>query len=121
MCDYPSASYLLQQSGFTDMLVPLALMFVIFYFLLIRPQSKERKQQAAMRAALGKGDKVLTQGGIVAKIRDVREHEVVLDLDGAKLRVVRDAVVRVLDEGSGSSKDSAKTASPKEKAAEQAS
>ena len=80
-----------------DILPMLGVMFLIFYFLLIRPQNKERRQQQVMRSSLKKGDKVLTQGGIVASIRDVKEKEVVLDIDGAKLRIVRDAVVRVLE------------------------
>ena len=84
------------------MLVPIALMVAIFYFLLIRPQSKERKAQAAMRSALKKGDKVLTQGGIVAVIGQVKETEVVLDLENtARMRVVRDAVVRVIEAKDG--------------------
>ena len=80
-----------------DILPMLGVMFLIFYFLLIRPQNKERRQQQVMRSSLKKGDKVLTQGGIVASIRDVKEKEVVLDIDGAKIRIVRDAVVRVLE------------------------
>lgn len=96
--------------GFMDILPMLAIMFLIFYFLLIRPQSKERRAQETMRAALKKGDKILTQGGIVATIRDVKEKEVVLDLDGAKMRVVREAVIRVIQP-----KDA-----PAEKAAEEA-
>ncbi|MAB89796.1 MAG: preprotein translocase subunit YajC [Planctomycetes bacterium] len=80
-----------------EILPMLGVMFLIFYFLLIRPQNKERRQQQVMRSSLKKGDKVLTQGGIVASIRDVKEKEVVLDIDGAKIRIVRDAVVRVLE------------------------
>lgn len=80
-----------------DILPMLGVMFLIFYFLLIRPQNKERRQQQVMRSSLKKGDKVLTQGGIVASIRDVKEKEVVLDIDGVKIRIVRDAVVRVLE------------------------
>jgi preprotein translocase subunit YajC len=91
-------TFVLQEGGgLMDMLPMLGIMFVIFYFLLIRPQNKEKRQQQAMRAALKKGDKVLTQGGIVANIRDVKETEIVLDIDGSKMRVVRDAVIRVLE------------------------
>ncbi|MEE2711484.1 MAG: preprotein translocase subunit YajC [Planctomycetota bacterium] len=92
-------TFLLQDAtgGFMDILPMLGVMFLIFYFLLIRPQNKERRQQQVMRSSLKKGDKVLTQGGIVASIRDVKEKEVVLDIDGAKIRIVRDAVVRVLE------------------------
>ena len=122
MCDHLATGFLLQTGGgdLTSMLMPLALMFVIFYFLLIRPQSKERRQQASMRAALQKGDKILTQGGIIAKVREVKEKEIVLDLDGAKMRVVRDSVIRVLDEsGLQGGKSTKSTESTSNKALEQ--
>jgi preprotein translocase subunit YajC len=78
--------------------VPLVAMLAIFYFLLIRPQSKERRQQEAMRTALKKGDQVLTQAGILATIHQVKEKEIVLELEGgAKMRVVRDAIIRRLN------------------------
>ena len=104
--------YFLEENGqgspFGNM-VPLILMLgIIWYFLLIRPQSKEKKLQATMRAGLAKGDKVLTQSGVIAKVHSVGDHEVVLNLDGtARMRVARETVVRVLDEtnASGTAKE----------------
>jgi len=100
---FAQAAFLLQAGGeLQSMLVPIALMVAIFYFLLIRPQSKERKAQAAMRSSLKKGDKILTQGGVVAVIGQVKETEVVLDLENtARMRVVREAVVRVIESKDG--------------------
>ncbi|MAG55728.1 MAG: preprotein translocase subunit YajC [Planctomycetes bacterium] len=95
------ATHLLQDGGgITSMLVPIAIMFAIFYFLLIRPQSKERRQQQEMRNDLKKGDKILTQGGIVAKVQQVKEGEVIIDLEGsARMRIVKESVIRVLSNG----------------------
>ena len=56
----------------------LALMFGAFYFLLIRPQQKQRKEQAARIAALGAGDKVVTSAGIHGIVHNVKEHTVVV-------------------------------------------
>ena len=93
---------LLQGQGtgeFMRMMPMLVIMFLIFYFLLIRPQNKERREQEQMRATLKKGDKVLTQGGIIAKVQQVKETEILLDLDGSsRLRVAREAIIRVLNE-----------------------
>lgn len=80
------------------MLVPLGAMFAIMYFIVIRPQNKERKKQEELRKQLKKGDRVVTQSGIVADVRQVKDgNEVVLDLDGsAKMTVLRSTIVQVL-------------------------
>ena len=88
--------------GFLSMMFPLLLMLAVFYFILIRPQSKEKKAQAAMRAALKKGDLVLTQAGIIGTLHQINEREVVLDLDGkSRMRLLREAVIRRIDETGG--------------------
>ena len=53
--------------------LPLILMFVVLYFLMIRPQMKRAKEHKAMIGALNKGDEVITAGGVVGKITDVSE------------------------------------------------
>ncbi len=58
--------------------LPLIIMFAIFYFLLIRPQQKRNKQRNAMLAALKKGDKVVTIGGVHGTIQDISDDTVVL-------------------------------------------
>ena len=55
-----------------QMILPLLLMFAIFYFLLIRPQQKKAKEHKNMVEALNKGDEVITNGGLLAKITDSR-------------------------------------------------
>ncbi|RSK27994.1 preprotein translocase subunit YajC [Bacillus sp. HMF5848] len=72
---------------------PLALMFVLFYFLLIRPQQKRQKAVAEMQANLAKGDKVVTVGGIHAIVDSMDEDKVVLKTgDGTRLTFDRQAI-----------------------------
>ena len=88
-----------ESSPLNNPLFLIVILFVIWYFLLIKPQGKEKKRQAAMRENLQKGDKVLTQSGVIAKVHAVHDHEVVLSLDGtAKMRIARDTIVRLLDD-----------------------
>lgn len=78
--------------------IPLILIFVIMYFLLIRPQQKKLKEHKAMVEALRRGDQVITQGGLigkVAKVKDSDEIEVEL-AEGVKVRVVRSTIAQVL-------------------------
>lgn len=78
-------------------LVTLALMFAIFYFLLIRPQQKRAKQQKAMLEALKKGDHVLTSGGLMGRIVDVEGDILVVDLGDSKVRTPRGYVATTYD------------------------
>jgi len=69
-------------------LIPLVLMFGIFYFLLIRPQQKKAKEHRAMMEALKKGDQVVTAGGIHGKITAVEETVVTLEIaSGVNIKV----------------------------------
>lgn len=75
------------QSPFAS-LIPLVLMFGIFYFLLIRPQQKKAKEHRAMMEALKKGDQVVTAGGIHGKITAVEETVVTLEIaSGVNIKV----------------------------------
>lgn len=79
--------------------VPLILIFGIMYFLLIRPQQKKLKEHKAMVEALRKGDQVVTQGGMLAKVVKVKETDEV-DVEiatGVVVRVVRSTIVQVLN------------------------
>lgn len=71
--------------------VPLILMFVIFYFLLIRPQKKKEREIQDMRANLKVGDKIMTIGGIIGKIVLIKEDYVVIESssDNSKLDVMK--------------------------------
>lgn len=76
-------------------------MIVIFYFLLIRPQQKRAKLHREMVGALGKGDEVVTTGGILGKITDVGEQYLSIEIaDGVNITVQRHAVHVVLPKGS---------------------
>lgn len=77
-------------------LLPIILMFVIFYFLLIRPQQKRQKQVREMQSNLQKGDKVVTIGGFHAEIHALDEDTVVLQSgDGPRLTYDRSAIREV--------------------------
>ncbi|AQS55217.1 MAG: preprotein translocase subunit YajC [Novibacillus thermophilus] len=82
-------------------LLPLILIFAIFYFLLIRPQQKRQKERNAMLQALKKGDKVITIGGIHGTIVDLTEERVTLKVsDTTKMVFERNAVNAVKGEDS---------------------
>ena len=79
-------------------ILPLVLVFAIMYFLLIRPQQKKLKDHKAMVAALRRGDQVLTQGGIVAKVVKVGDDGVVeVEIaEGVKVKVLRHTITQVM-------------------------
>ncbi len=84
-------------SGF-EALLPLVLIFVVFYFLLIRPQQKKQKQHKEMLGAVRRGDRVVTGGGIigiVTKVIDDKELAVEIT-DGIKVRVQRALIASVI-------------------------
>ena len=75
--------------------MPIILMFVIFYFLLIRPQQKKQKELAKFRNSLEKGDKVVTLGGIYGVVAEVRDQYVLVEVDSnVKLRIDKSAIVK---------------------------
>ncbi|WP_417807710.1 preprotein translocase subunit YajC [Thioclava sp.] len=78
--------------------LPLILIFVIVYFLMIRPQQKKVKDHKAMVEALRRGDKVITQGGIVGKVTKVLEDgELKVEIaQGVEVNVIKSTVVQVL-------------------------
>ncbi len=80
--------------------LPLVLIFIVFYFLLIRPQTKRAKEHRAMVAALGVGAEVVTSGGILGKITEVSEQFVTLEIaPGVNIKVQRHAVSQELPKG----------------------
>jgi preprotein translocase subunit YajC len=78
--------------------VPLILIFVVFYFLLIRPQQKKMKDHKAMLDAIRRGDKVVTNGGIIGLVtKVVDDRELQLEIaDNVRVRVLRDMVASVI-------------------------
>ena len=88
------------QSSLMSML-PLVLMFVVLYFVMIRPQMKKQKDHRSMIAALAKGDEVVTAGGVLGKVTQLGESYVGLEVaSGVEVQVQRSAVVQVLPKGS---------------------
>ena len=74
-------------------LLPLVVLFAIFYFLIIRPQQKQQKEHKEMLEALTKGDKVVTNGGLIVEITKVEENFLTTkSIDGSQLRVAKNFV-----------------------------
>ena len=79
--------------------ITLALVFLIFYFLLIRPQRKEQKEREALIANVKKGDKIITIGGIHGMVSLTKEKTVVIKIDeGCKMEITRSAIATVVQE-----------------------
>ena len=93
---------LLQAGGggqMASMFVTFGLVFVVMYFLIIRPQSKRQKQAKAMLAALKRGDRVATIGGIRGVVHSIKDDAVVLKVDdNTKIEFTKSAVVTVLNQ-----------------------
>ena len=81
-------------------LLPLILIFAVFYFLLIRPQQRKVKEHRALVDSLKRGDQVLTSGGIFGKITKVGESFITVELgDNVQIKVQRHAVTSVMPKG----------------------
>ena len=76
--------------------LPLVLIFVVFYFLLIRPQQKRMKAHREMLANVRRGDTVVTSGGIIGTVLRVQDNELQVEIaDGVKVKVARDMIANV--------------------------
>ncbi|HQU15043.1 MAG: preprotein translocase subunit YajC [Chromatiales bacterium 21-64-14] len=81
--------------------LPLVLIFVVFYFLLIRPQAKRAKEHKNLVASLSKGDEVVTTGGLAGQVTEVGENFVMVEIAGnTQVRIQKHAVATVLPKGS---------------------
>ena len=86
-------------SSLTGML-PLLLMFVVLYFVMIRPQMKKQKEHRAMIEALAKGDEVATAGGLLGKVTKLGDVYLTLELaPGVEVQLQRSAIIQVLPKG----------------------
>ena len=82
-------------------MLPLVLMFVVLYFVMIRPQMRKQKEHKAMIDAVAKGDEVVTAGGVLGKISKVGDNYLGLEVsNGVDIQIQRSAVVQVLPKGS---------------------
>ena len=89
-----------QQAGMMELILPLLLMFGIFYFLLIRPQQKKAKEHKGMVEALKSGDEIITNGGLFATITDVTDDTLTCQLaENVEVKVQRHAVTAILPKG----------------------
>jgi preprotein translocase subunit YajC len=88
-------------SGGIGTIIPLVLMFVLFYFLLIRPQQKRQKAVQKMQSDLKKGDKIVTIGGLHGFIDSIDENKAVIKCgDGSRLTFERNAIREVTADAS---------------------
>jgi preprotein translocase subunit YajC len=75
--------------------LPLILVFVVFYFFMIRPQMKKQKEMNNYRSALKRGDKIITTGGIYGKVFEVKDNYVTIEVGGdVKLKVDKNALLK---------------------------
>ena len=82
-------------------MLPLVLMFVVLYFVMIRPQMKRQKEHKAMIEAVQKGDEVVTAGGLVGKIAKLGDNFIHLEVaNGVEVQLQRSAITQVLPKGS---------------------
>lgn len=87
------------QSSLMSML-PLLLMFVVLYFVMIRPQMKKQKEHKAMIDALAKGDEIITAGGFLGKVSKLGDSFLNIEIaNGVEVQMQRSAVVQVLPKG----------------------
>ncbi len=86
--------------GMLSMLLPFILMFVVMYFLILRPQKRKERERKALLSRVKKNDRVVTAGGVHGLVMSVRENELILRVDDAKdvkIKVDRSAIVTVLE------------------------
>ena len=85
-------------------LLPLVLMFVVLYFIMIRPQMKKQKEHKAMIEAIAKGDEVVIGGGLLGRVAKMGDSFISVEIaSGVEVQVQRGAVVQVLPKGTVSS------------------
>jgi preprotein translocase subunit YajC len=93
-------------SAFVVQFAPLLLIFVIFYFLLIRPQSRRMKQHRDMISAVKRNDVAVTTGGLIGKVTKVEENEIELEIAaGTRVRVVKSMLSEIRPHGAKPAND----------------
>jgi preprotein translocase subunit YajC len=89
-----------QPGFFGPQLIMLIAIFVLFYFLLIRPQAKRAKEHKQMVESLSKGDEVVSSGGLLGRIADMDDNFITLEVaEGVKVKVQRQAVTTLVPKG----------------------
>ena len=90
-----------QQGSPLGLFAPMILVFVIIYFMMIRPQSQQRKKQAELQKNLKSGDRVVTSAGIVGTVISVKDSTASIRSADAKMEVTRNSIVEVLESSAG--------------------
>lgn len=89
-----------QESNLLTGMLPLVIIFILFWFLLIRPQTKRAKEHKQLVEALAKGDEVVTNGGVLGKITGVDESFISLEIaSGVVVKVQRPAIASIMPKG----------------------
>ena len=93
-------------SGLMGMILPMALIFGIFYFMMIRPQQRKEKERQKTIAELRAGQRVLFAGGLIGMIAEARPHTFLIEIaNGVRIEIARGAVLRVLKDGEAAALD----------------
>ncbi len=77
-----------------QMLIFMGIIVVVFYFFMIRPQMKKRKEVAKFRSEMKQGDKVMTIGGIQGKVNAIKDDSVVIESEGTLLKIDKNAIIK---------------------------
>ena len=81
-------------------LIMLAVFFAVFFFFVIRPQMKRAKDHRTMIASIGKGDEVVTSGGILGRVEDIGDAFIAIEIaDGVRIKIQKHAIAAVLPKG----------------------
>lgn len=97
--------------GAASPMLMMMLMFGVFYFILIRPQAKRQKEHQALLNSLGKGEMVVTRGGLIGKISGVKDNELVIELqEKVRVRVLRTHIDGKYDPKANAKQDDKKKA-----------
>lgn len=107
--DAPGPAPVNPQAELLKLAGPLVLMFVIFYFMLIRPQQKKQKQHQALLAALKPRDKVVTSSGLVGEVLALKDKTLTLRCGESKLEVLKSAVADVYERAQAGNDSGAKS------------
>jgi len=97
------------QPQFWEMMVPFVFIFVVFYFLIIRPQGKRQKEHQSFLTALQRGDEVVTASGILGRIEGMTDQYVTLEVaDGVRIKMLRNQIAASSKVAQVSAKNSTK-------------
>lgn len=85
-------------SGIVVLVIQMVALVAIFYFLLLRPQSQARKKHAQLLANIKKGDEVVTAGGVIGKIKDIKDQRITIESGTSQMVVERSKITQVGDQ-----------------------